>query len=167
MVLVSLSVGAGLALAGRVSTAPGAGARIKTFHEALALTGLVAIVAHGALLLGDDWLRPGVRGILLPFALGNQPIWTGLGVIAGWLAAIIGLSFYVRRWIGVAAWRWLHRWTLLVYGLGLVHTLGSGTDAGEPWLLAVLLATATPIVFAGTARILRRAPSPARSRQAA
>ena len=40
---------------------------------------------------------PGLGGIALPFALGSQPAWTGVGIIAGWLAAIIGLSFYVRH----------------------------------------------------------------------
>ena len=160
MVLIALSVGVGLALAGRVSKAPGAGARFKVLHEALALTGLIAIATHGALLMGDPWLHPGLKGILLPFALDNQPIWTGVGIIGGWLAAIIGLSFYVRRWIGVAVWRWLHRWTLLVYVLGVGHTLGSGTDAGEPWLLAILGLTAVPIVFSGTARLLGRRSAP-------
>ena len=46
----------------------------------------------------------------------------------------------MRRWIGVAVWRWLHRWTLAVYVLGIAHTLGSGTDARSAWLLGLLAA---------------------------
>ena len=133
MVLVSLSVGVGLALAGRMGRRPGLPAQLKRLHESLALAGLIAIALHGLLLLGDPYLRPGLAGIALPFALASQPLWTGVGIIAGWLAAIVGLSFYVRRWIGVAVWRWLHRWTLGVYLLGLAHTLGSGTDARSVW----------------------------------
>ena len=162
VVLVSLSVGLGLALSGKLLRGRGVPARVKTMHEALALSGLVAIVLHGLLLLGDPYLRPGLTGIALPFALASQPVWTALGIIGGWLAAIVTLSFYVRRLIGVAVWRWLHRWTLLVYALGLVHTLGSGTDARSAWLLTTLGITAVPIVFAGVHRAL-----PATAREAA
>jgi DMSO/TMAO reductase YedYZ heme-binding membrane subunit len=58
----------------------------------------------------------------------------------------------VRRWIGVKVWRWLHRWTLAVYGLGIVHTLGSGTDAKSAWLLGLLGLTAAPIAIVALAR---------------
>ena len=59
----------------------------------------------------------------------HEPLFTGLGIIAGYLAALLGLSFYVRRRIGAKRWRTLHRCTVLVYVLGVVHTLGAGTDA--------------------------------------
>jgi predicted ferric reductase len=156
IVLISLSVGLGLALSGKLLRGRGMPARVKTLHEALAVSGLIAILLHGLLLLGDPYLHPGVAGIALPFALASQPVWTALGIIGGWLAAIVTLSFYVRRWIGVAVWRWLHRWTLAVYALGIAHTLGSGTDARSTWLLAILGVTAVPIVFAGVHRALPR-----------
>ena len=154
MVLVALSVGIGLAMSGRIVRSPGVPAQMKVIHESLALTSLVAIAAHGLLLLGDGFLHPSLGEIVLPFAMHGQPAWTGLGIIGGWLAAILGLSFYVRRWIGVGVWRWMHRWTLLVYVLAIAHTLGSGTDARSWWLVAILAITALPIVFAGTYRYL-------------
>ncbi len=153
MALVSLSVGLGLSMSGRLGKA----ARLRNMHEALAVSGLVAIAGHGLLLIGDPYLRPGLARITLPFAMATQPVWTGLGIIGGWLAAIVSLSFYVRKWIGTKTWRWLHRWTLAVYGLGLMHALGSGTDARAPWFLGILAATAAPIVFAGVYKAL---PSP-------
>jgi methionine sulfoxide reductase heme-binding subunit len=152
MVLVSLSVGVGLALAGRVSKRPGMARRLKQLHESLALAGLLAIALHGLLLLGDSYLRPGLAGISIPFVLGHRMVWTGLGIVAGWMSAVIVGSFYVRRWIGVKVWRWLHRWTLAVYGLGIVHTLGSGTDATSAWLIALLALTAAPVAVVATLR---------------
>ena len=162
MALVSLSVGLGLALSGRLLRGPGVPARVTTMHEALAVSGLIAIVLHGLLLLGDSYLRPGVVGIALPFALAHQRIWTGLGIVAGWLAAVVTLSFYVRRLIGVATWRKLHRLTFAVYALGILHTLGSGTDARAAWLLAILAITALPIAVAAAARRRRYCPRGAR-----
>jgi predicted ferric reductase len=152
MLLIALSVGVGLALAGRVSKRPGMPRKLKQLHESLALAGLFAIAMHGLLLLGDSYLKPGLAGIAVPFVIGHKPIWTGLGVIAGWMSAVIVGSFYVRRWIGVKIWRWLHRWTLAVYGLGVVHTIGSGTDARSAWLVALLGVTAAPIAVLATLR---------------
>jgi methionine sulfoxide reductase heme-binding subunit len=109
-------------------------------------------VLHGLLLLPDPYLHPGFAGITVPFALASQPLWTAIGIVGGWLAAIITLSFYVRGLIGVAAWRWLHRWTFAVYVLGVAHTLGSGTDSGSAWLLAMLAVSVAPVAAAGVHR---------------
>lgn len=152
LILVSLSVILGLALSGRAVRYPGAPAWVKHLHEALSLTGLGAILGHGVVLVGDRYLQPGLAGIALPFAIASQPIWTGLGIVAGWLAAILGLSFYIRRWIGVVVWRWLHRWTLLVYVLIVAHTIGSGSDRGSWWLIAILIASGVPILILATHR---------------
>jgi sulfoxide reductase heme-binding subunit YedZ len=154
LVLVAVSVGLGLAMATRAPKGPGVMARVRQLHEATALTALLAIAAHGLALLGDTYLRPGLAGIAIPFVMAHKPAWTGMGVVGGWLAAILGLSFYVRRWIGPKLWRSVHRWTLAVYVLAVLHTLGSGTDAGSFWLLTIVAATAVPIVFLAALRML-------------
>ena len=99
--LISLSVLLGLAMANRLAR----GRAVVKLHEHLALAGLVAIAVHGITLLGDSWLNPGAIGLLVPFAMGYEPIFTGLGVIAGYLAALLGLSFYIRRRVGAKRWR--------------------------------------------------------------
>jgi sulfoxide reductase heme-binding subunit YedZ len=158
LVLVSVSVGLGLAMAARVVKGPGVPAYVKKVHEATALTALLAIAAHGVVLLGDSFLRPSLADLALPFRMAGQPAWTGVGIIGGWLAAILGLSFYVRRWIGPGLWRRMHRWTLVVWVLAVGHTLGSGSDAGSLWLLATVGFTAAPIVFLAALRMLPRSP---------
>jgi sulfoxide reductase heme-binding subunit YedZ len=154
--LMALSVGVGLALSGRVLRRPGLPAQLKRTHESLALAGLFAIAMHGLLLLGDSYLKPGLAGIAIPFVMTSQPVWTALGIVCGWLTALIVVSFYVRRWIGVRLWRRLHRTTLVAYLLGIVHTLGSGTDAGAPWLIALLVLTAAPAAAIGALRLVGR-----------
>jgi methionine sulfoxide reductase heme-binding subunit len=154
LVLVALSVGLGLAMATRTARGPGVMARVKQLHEATALTALIAIAAHGLTLLGDSYLRPGLAGIAIPFVMAHRPAWTGIGVVGGWLAAILGLSFYLRRWIGSKLWRRMHRWTLAVYVLAVLHTLGAGTDARSFWLLTIVVGTAVPIVFLAALRLL-------------
>lgn len=79
------------------------------------------------------------------------------------MAALLGLSFYVRRWVGPALWRKLHRWTLLVYVLAVVHTLGAGTDAHSFWLLVIVIATVAPLAIMAAVRLLP-SDEPARGR---
>ena len=148
--LIALSVLLGLAMANRLIRGKG----IAKLHEHLALAGMVAIAVHGITLLGDSWLNPGAKGLLVPFAMEYKPLFTGIGIIGGYLAALLGLSFYMRRRIGAKRWRKMHRATVLVYLLGVVHTLGAGTDASAPWMRAVLLATGVPIVFLFLLRVL-------------
>ena len=115
-------------------------------HEHLALAGLVAIAVHAITLLGDGWLDPGPKGLLVPFAMDHAPLSTGLGVITAYVAALLGLSSCVRRRVGAKRWGRLHRYTVLVYALGVIHTSGAGTDVEAPWLRAVFT-TGAPILF--------------------
>ncbi|HET9104675.1 MAG TPA: ferric reductase-like transmembrane domain-containing protein [Solirubrobacteraceae bacterium] len=151
--LISLSVLLGLAMAARIVR--GRGKRsVRALHEHLTVVALVAIAGHGLALLGDTWLKPGVDGITVPFALGYRPVWTGLGIIAGYLAVLLGPSYYLRRRIGTRLWRRMHRAIVLVWLLSVLHTLGAGSDAGTFWLRAIIALSAIPIVYALTLRLL-------------
>src|SRR5204863_800441 len=103
-------------------------------------------------------LKPSIGDLVVPFTSAHEPLWTGLGVTGGWLAAILGLSYWIRDRIGPALWRKLHRATVLVYVLAVGHTLGAGTDASAPWMRALLLATAVPILFLFLMRVLTPRP---------
>jgi sulfoxide reductase heme-binding subunit YedZ len=165
LVLVTISVGIGLAMAGKVMRRPGLSRKLVAIHEQTALAGLVAIAVHGITLLGDPWLNPGVAGVTVPFAMSFRTIFTGLGVVAAYLAALLGLSFYVRRRIGARLWRKAHRATVLVYVLGLVHALGAGTDASAVWFRWWVILTAPPIGGLFVYRVLSgRAKRQARER---
>ena len=154
LVLIALSVAIGLAMAAKAFRKPGLPRLLIAVHEHAALAALVAIAVHGITLLGDSWLNPGPVGIAVPFVMDHEPIFTGLGIIGGYLAAILGLTFYVRRRIGTRRWRNLHRLTPLVYVLGVTHALGSGSDAGTTWMTVLLTASGTPILYLGILRAL-------------
>jgi methionine sulfoxide reductase heme-binding subunit len=156
LALITLSVGLGLAMAGKVAGKPGVKKVLIAVHEHAALAGLIAIAVHGITLLGDRWLAPGPVGIAVPFVMDHEPAWTGLGIVAGYLAAALGLSFYARRRIGNRRWRQLHKLTILVYVMSVAHTLGAGTDASTPWLRAAMVATGAPILFLFVMRVLPR-----------
>ena len=167
LALITLSVAIGLTMAGKVASKPGLKRTLNAVHEHAALAGLIAIAVHGITLLGDRWLNPGPVGIAVPFVMDYKPVYTGLGITAGYLAAALGLSFYARRRIGTRRWRRLHKLTIVVYVLSVAHTLGAGTDASTPWLRAAVVATGAPILFLFVMRVLPREREPERPAPAA
>ena len=133
-VAVGLMVSARRPAAGKTATSK---ADLRAIHEALSLTTLAMVALHGLSLLGDSFLNPGLTGIAIPFVGSYRPLWTGLGIVAGYGLAGLGLTYYLRDRIGAARWRKLHRFTALFWVLAIVHTIGAGSDAAEPWFLLV------------------------------
>jgi sulfoxide reductase heme-binding subunit YedZ len=124
-------------------------------HEILSLSTIVAIVVHGVTLLGDHYLHPSVADIAIPFVSGYKTLWTSLGIFAGWGLALLGLSYYARRWVGSARWRSLHRLTAVFWIGGLIHSLGEGSDAGQAWFLVMTAIAVAPALALLALRLSR------------
>ncbi len=166
LLLISLSVMLGLAMANKLVRRPWLKRAVIRTHEHIALTALFALAAHGLSLLGDSWLKPGWAGVTVPFASSYRPTFTGLGILGGYLAVLLGPSFYLRRRIGARRWRKLHTLITLAWLLSVIHTLGAGSDAGKLWLRAVVVAPGVPIIYLLTLRLLRARTKAARPRVA-
>jgi sulfoxide reductase heme-binding subunit YedZ len=117
---------------------------LRTLHEALSLSALAMVGLHGASLLGDAYLNPGITGIVVPFVGKYRPLWTGIGILAGYALAALGLSYYFRDRIGASRWKRLHRLTAVFWLLAVAHTIGAGSDAAEPWFLLIGAAVVIP-----------------------
>jgi methionine sulfoxide reductase heme-binding subunit len=158
LLLASLSVGVGLTMGGRVLK--GRRPELRATHEALSLATLAALLVHGLSLLGDAYLHPSLGDIAIPFLSGYKTLWTSMGIIAFWALAVLGLSYYARARIGVQRWRKLHRFAALAWILGLAHSLGEGTDAGQAWFLASIGIVVVPALALLLARLLSSATAP-------
>ena len=165
-VLITTAVILGLLMASKRIKKPGLKRNLVKVHEQVALAALVAIGAHGVLLLGDAWLKPGITGITIPFTLEYRPLWTGMGIIAGYLALVLGPTFYWRRRIGAKRWRQIHRATVVVFALAVAHSLGSGTDGASTWFRVMVLGSTAIVLGLVVLRYGRRAPRRAKARPA-
>ncbi|HEY1516063.1 MAG TPA: hypothetical protein VGF91_06570 [Solirubrobacteraceae bacterium] len=168
LVLASLAISMGLLMSTKLLK--GRTTDLRAAHDTLALATIVAIVVHGVALLGDSFLHPSIADISIPFVSSYKTIWTSLGIVSGWSLALLGLSYYARRYIGAVRWRKLHRFTALAWLAGLVHALGEGTDAGQLWFLAMIALVAVPALALLGTRLARsgaggRASEPAPAAQ--
>lgn len=162
LILVTTAVILGLAMAAKVLKRPRLKRGVGKLHEHVALTAVGAIGVHGLALLEDPWLKPGWRGITMPFALGYRPVFTGVGIIAAYLVILLGPSFYLRRQIGVRRWRRLHRLLVVAWVLCGIHTIGAGSDGRKLWLEALVATPVVPIVYLLVLRLLRSEPAAVR-----
>jgi sulfoxide reductase heme-binding subunit YedZ len=161
LVLASLAVSVGLLMSTKLLK--GRTNELRAGPDTLALATIVAIVVHGVALLGDQFLHPSLADIAIPLQSSYKTLWTSLGIVGGWGLALLGLSYYARRWIGAVRWRRLHRFTALAWLAGLVHALGEGTDAGQVWFLAMIVLVAIPALALLATRLAHGAGSaPAR-----
>ena len=156
LVAASLSVCVGLVMSGKLIK--GRRNDLRTIHEALSLATLAALAVHVLSLLADSFFHPTILDVTIPFVSGYKEPWMSIGIVSGWALAILGLTYYARDRIGQERWRRLHRWTALAWLGGLVHSLGTGTDRGQLWFLAMIAVVAIPALvllvqrFSGTSQ---------------
>ncbi|MBI5309632.1 MAG: hypothetical protein HZB14_01185 [Actinobacteria bacterium] len=122
-------------------------------HEQTAVAALIAIGLHGVTLLGDGWLHPSLTDIAVPFTIDYRLVFTGLGIVGGYVALALGLSYYVRQRIGVARWKRVHRLVIAGWALSVLHTLGAGTDAAQGWLFWPVAASSGVVALLFIARM--------------
>ena len=159
LLLVTVSVLIGLLMASGLLRRPGLKKRLLGLHEHTALVALVAIAVHGITLLGDRTIAPGPVGVLVPFMTPYRAAYTGVGILAGYVIAVLGLSFYARRRIGARRWRQMHRFLVAAYVLSLAHTLGAGSDAEIPAVRYGVLASVLPAAILFVIRSERSRPT--------
>ncbi len=160
--LLSAAVLLGLAMALRLGS-PQLRRSARGLHEQLALLALGAVAAHGLFLLGDPWLRPGLSGLLVPFTNSYRPVWTGLGVLAAYLAAGLSLTYYARGRLGARRWRLAHRFIPIAWALAALHVAGAGTDAVSLWLQVPLALSAALVLALLAERLFGTRRTPRRS----
>jgi sulfoxide reductase heme-binding subunit YedZ len=164
-VLLTGSVLAGLMVKARPLGRAVRAAAATDVHRFLALLGLGTLALHGLALAFDRTVHFSPAALLVPGLSPYRPLAVAFGVLAAELAALIVVSFSLRRRIGMRNWRRLHWATYLVFGLGTAHGLAAGTDSSQPWAHGLYLGAVAAVVFATAYRALARPirPIPARA----
>ena len=108
-------------------------------HEMLGLACIAAIVIHGLVLMGDNFAKPSFGDIAIPFHWAYEKKFNGIGIIAGYVFMVLGLTYYMRDRIGEGRWTVIHRFIVLAWAASVVHTMGIGTDRHLAWFKLLLV----------------------------
>ena len=154
---------AGLCISGGLF--PKWGAVLMPVHQ-LADLALSLALLHAALLLGDRYAGFTPESLIVPFRSTYEPFWSGLGILALYLGAIVFWSVDIRPKIGYARWRALHYLAFVVYVLALAHGLFAGTDREAAPMRLMYIVTGGAVMglsLLRTVALARATPKPATS----
>ncbi|GIV89060.1 MAG: hypothetical protein KatS3mg109_2009 [Pirellulaceae bacterium] len=137
--LLWLSMVFGLLMTNRMARLWPGGPGAFDLHQHTSLLGLAFAIFHALILLGDRYISATLAEVLTPFGyVGYEPLWVGLGQLALYGMAVVGLSFYIKQWIGRTMWRLIHFLSFVIWILSLLHAVYSGSDldilTGLYWL---------------------------------
>jgi sulfoxide reductase heme-binding subunit YedZ len=102
------------------------------FHEYLSWLGLAFVTTHVTVLMADKYLPYSLWQVMIPFLSPYRPLWVGIGTIAFYLSLLVTITFYLKKKIGMAAFRKIHYLSLVSYLGATLHGLYAGTDSVLP-----------------------------------
>jgi sulfoxide reductase heme-binding subunit YedZ len=117
------------------------------YHQFISLLALGFVGLHVGVLLFDHFLPYTLPQALVPFLSPYRPLWVGIGVLAFYASSIVTATFYLRRRIGMHAFRTIHYFSLLAYLGAAVHALMAGTDSSLAATQIMYAATFLSVVF--------------------
>ena len=155
LTILWISMALGLGLSNKLARLwPGAPATFA-IHEYVSLLGLAFALFHGLILLGDRYINFTVAQVFVPFATTDyRPTWVGIGQIGFYIWLIVALSFYVRSSIGQKTWRVIHYLSFVMYLMGSIHGLFSGTDTASNWAVWYYWISGGSLLFLFVYRII-------------
>jgi predicted ferric reductase len=153
--LLWLSMVFGLLMTNKLARLWPGGPLAFDLHQHSSLLGLALALFHGLILMGDRYIQASLAQILVPFSYnGYEPLAVGLGQISLYLLALVGLSFYLKPWLGRRGWRAIHFLSFALFLLALAHGIFSGSDSGQSWATALYWSTGGSVLFLTIYRIL-------------
>jgi predicted ferric reductase len=117
------------------------------FHQFISLLSLGFLFLHVFILTADRYLPYSLAQDLVPFLSPYRPVWVGIGSIAFYLILLVTVTFYMRKRIGMKAFRYIHYTSLLAYLGSVVHSVMSGSDSSVPAVMIMYIVTTLVVVF--------------------
>lgn len=153
MVLLSASVLLGVASTARTRITWWPQFATQALHRSLAVMSVTLLAGHVATAVLHSYVDIGWQATVLPFAVGYERLWIGLGTCAVDLLLAVVLTSLARARLPLRAWGAVHVTTYLAWAAAMAHGLGIGTDATTTWGLATSLCCVAAVAAAAGARI--------------
>jgi sulfoxide reductase heme-binding subunit YedZ len=106
----------------------------------------------------DPYAQLRLVDLVVPFGSAFRPVWVGLGAVALDLALAVLVTSLLRERIGLRAWGLLHLCSYAMWPVALLHSVGSGTDRTQPWMLAIDVVCVLVVLASVLSRVARPVP---------
>jgi hypothetical protein len=114
----------------------------------LAFTGL-----HILTTVTDSYAHIQLIAAFVPFTTSYRPVWLGLGAAAFDLLLAVTITSLLRVHVGHRLWRFVHWLAYLCWPAAVLHSLGTGTDTPQRWVLAITACCVAAVVAAAAWRL--------------
>jgi sulfoxide reductase heme-binding subunit YedZ len=119
---------------------------VTAVHRAASLLAVSFVGAHIVTLTLDPQSQLRWIDAIVPFGSRFRPLWVGLGAAAFDLIVALVLTSLLRQRIGRRVWRAIHWAAYAMWPFAMLHTIGSGTDVGTPWMVWLMVACFAAVV---------------------
>jgi DMSO/TMAO reductase YedYZ heme-binding membrane subunit len=153
LVLLTVSMVLGVANVGRLQSPGWPRFVIEGVHRNVSLLAIAVLAVHIATSVLDPFAGVHLLDAFVPFVGTYRPFWLGLGAFAFDLLLAIAITSMVRRRLGHRAWRATHWLAYLCWPVAVMHTVGTGSDVKQFWLLALTAVCVLSVIVAVLARI--------------
>jgi len=158
--LLSASMIWGLMVSGKMLGRAVKAKGLQWLHESLGLAAVVSTLVHMIALSMDEFIDFTWFDILVPGVSTWEPLAVTLGVVSFWTLLAVSFSFYIKKWIGQAAWRSLHYLSFGAFAAALAHGVMAGTDTLNPWVAGAYTAAAVSVTILTIIRVVSAGTTP-------
>ena len=124
-------------------------------HEAFGVGSLLATGAHMLFLWTDDFIEFDAAALFVPGASTWKPLAVAWGITAFYAMFVVSASFYVKRFIGHAAWRAIHFLAFGTFAAAAIHGITAGTDASHPVVTGMYVGSISIVALLIAIRVVR------------
>ncbi len=153
LVLITMSVVLGLLTSVRFARPNWPRFVTVGLHRNMSLLVLVFTGLHILTTVTDSYAHIQLIAAFVPFASSYRPLWLGLGAAAFDLLLAVTITSLLRVHVGHRLWRLVHWLAYLCWPAAVLHSLGTGTDTPQRWVLAVTACCVAAVVTAAGWRL--------------
>jgi sulfoxide reductase heme-binding subunit YedZ len=168
LVLLTLTVVAGVVNVRRFATNRWPRAVMALLHRNVALLAVVFLAVHVVTAAVDSYVAVGWLAAVLPFASRWDRLWVGAGTASVDLMIALVVTSLLRGRLTYRVWRAVHWLAYASWPLAIIHGFAAGTDSGTGWARGVYIGAMAAVLAAVGWRLRRPRPAgvPTRRRPA-
>jgi hypothetical protein len=152
LVLLTLSVALGVANIRRLRTETMPRFVFDSVHRNVSLLAMAFLVIHIITSVLDSFAPISLVNSVIPFTGTYRPLWLGFGALSFDLLLAVTITSLLRRRFGYQTWRLIHWTAYASWPIALLHSVGTGSDTKQGWMLVVIGACVILTVVAVVSR---------------